>query len=83
MVHWNKEKDMNLVQSFHFYEGAEGNNEVFENRSSGAYIFRPKETSAKNFAYTGSYKIYKGITYRIHSFCVKMHFSLNALFHII
>ncbi|GAB1861211.1 Lysosomal alpha-mannosidase [Camponotus japonicus] len=60
MVHWNKEKDMNLVQSFHFYEGAEGNNEVFENRSSGAYIFRPKETSAKNFAYTGSYKIYKG-----------------------
>ncbi|KAL6449015.1 hypothetical protein ACFW04_000614 [Cataglyphis niger] len=60
MVRWNKQKDMNLVQSFHFYEGAEGNNKVFVNRSSGAYIFRPKETSAKNFAYTGSYKIHKG-----------------------
>ncbi|XP_050460750.1 lysosomal alpha-mannosidase isoform X2 [Cataglyphis hispanica] len=60
MVRWNKQKDMNLIQSFHFYEGAEGNNKVFVNRSSGAYIFRPKETSAKNFAYTGSYKIHKG-----------------------
>ncbi|XP_072745213.1 lysosomal alpha-mannosidase isoform X1 [Anoplolepis gracilipes] len=60
LVRWNKQKDMNVVQSFHFYEGVEGNNEVFANRSSGAYIFRPKETSAKNFVYTGSYKIHKG-----------------------
>ncbi|KAM0728650.1 Lysosomal alpha-mannosidase [Formica fusca] len=60
MIRWNKQKDMNVVQSFHFYEGVEGNNEVSVNRSSGAYIFRPKETSARNFVYTGSYEIYKG-----------------------
>ncbi|CAL1684554.1 unnamed protein product [Lasius platythorax] len=60
IVRWNKQNNMNLVQSFHFYEGAEGNNEISANRSSGAYIFRPKETSARNFEYTGSYKIYKG-----------------------
>ncbi|KYN17373.1 Lysosomal alpha-mannosidase [Trachymyrmex cornetzi] len=58
-VHWNKQ-NMNVVQSFHYYIGAEGNNKNFINRSSGAYIFRPKELSARNFAYSGSYKIYKG-----------------------
>lgn len=52
---------MNFVQSFHYYEGAEGDNKVFANRSSGAYIFRPKNTSVTNFAYNGSYHIYKGI----------------------
>jgi len=61
MVQWNKQKNMTLMQSFQYYEGAEGNNKVFANRSSGAYIFRPKETSARNFVYTGTYKIYKGI----------------------
>lgn len=30
-----------LSQNFFYYEGALGNNEVFANRSSGAYIFRP------------------------------------------
>lgn len=30
-----------LSQNFVIYKGAMGNNEVFENRSSGAYIFRP------------------------------------------
>lgn len=30
-----------LSQNFLFYKGAVGNNENFENRSSGAYIFRP------------------------------------------
>ncbi|XP_058821189.1 lysosomal alpha-mannosidase-like isoform X1 [Topomyia yanbarensis] len=34
----------NLQQDFLFYEGAYGNNEVFENRSSGAYILRPNGT---------------------------------------
>lgn len=33
-----------LAQSFHYYNGALGNNEVPENRSSGAYIFRPNGT---------------------------------------
>ncbi|XP_011645218.1 lysosomal alpha-mannosidase isoform X2 [Pogonomyrmex barbatus] len=58
-IRWNKQ-DINVEQSFHYYIGAEGNNEVFVNRSSGAYIFRPKETSPRNFAYAGSYKVYKG-----------------------
>lgn len=31
----------NLAQNFVFYRGAVGNNEIFANRSSGAYIFRP------------------------------------------
>ncbi|XP_014487574.1 PREDICTED: lysosomal alpha-mannosidase isoform X1 [Dinoponera quadriceps] len=60
IVHYNKQKNMNFVQSFHYYEGAEGNNKVFENRSSGAYIFRPKNASVNNFDYTGTYQIYKG-----------------------
>ncbi|XP_044750282.1 lysosomal alpha-mannosidase isoform X3 [Coccinella septempunctata] len=34
-----------LTQEFLFYEGYVGNNEVFENRSSGAYIFRPKNNT--------------------------------------
>ncbi|XP_071568794.1 lysosomal alpha-mannosidase-like isoform X1 [Temnothorax nylanderi] len=58
-IRWNNQ-DMSVVQSFQYYTGAEGNNKIFANRSSGAYIFRPKETSARNFAYIGSYKIYKG-----------------------
>lgn len=34
-----------ITQSFQYYEGAAGNNEIFANRSSGAYIFRPNGTS--------------------------------------
>lgn len=60
-IRWNKQ-NVSVVQSFHYYIGAEGNNEVFINRSSGAYIFRPKETSARNFAYSGFYNIYKGLS---------------------
>lgn len=30
-----------LTQQFFYYEGAGGNNNIFMNRSSGAYIFRP------------------------------------------
>lgn len=37
-------EDIPLVQNFYLYEGANGNNEVFANRSSGAYIFRPNST---------------------------------------
>lgn len=61
IVQFNKQKNMNFVQSFHYYEGAEGNNKVFINRSSGAYIFRPKNASVNNFVYSGTYQIHKGI----------------------
>ncbi|XP_055714111.1 lysosomal alpha-mannosidase isoform X1 [Phlebotomus papatasi] len=33
-----------LSQTFFYYEGAVGDNRVFKNRSSGAYIFRPNST---------------------------------------
>lgn len=35
----------NISQTFHIYHGAMGNNMIFANRSSGAYIFRPNGTS--------------------------------------
>lgn len=35
----------NISQTFHVYNGAMGNNEIFANRSSGAYIFRPNGTA--------------------------------------
>ncbi|XP_017876463.1 lysosomal alpha-mannosidase isoform X1 [Ceratina calcarata] len=67
-VEWKKEK-MNLVQSFHYYEGMEGNNEVAQNRSSGAYIFRPNGVSARNFQLPGSYEIFKGpLVEEIHQY---------------
>ncbi|KAK2580291.1 hypothetical protein KPH14_012534 [Odynerus spinipes] len=59
-VQYNKEKDMNFVQSFHYYEGAEGDNKVFENRSSGAYIFRPKTPTIHNLVNQKQYSIVKG-----------------------
>lgn len=59
-VQYNKQKDMNFVQSFHYYEGAEGDNRVFENRSSGAYIFRPKDSKLYNFTNSRTYSIVKG-----------------------
>lgn len=34
-----------ITQSFYHYLGASGNNEIFANRSSGAYIFRPNGTA--------------------------------------
>ncbi|XP_014218055.1 lysosomal alpha-mannosidase isoform X2 [Copidosoma floridanum] len=49
-----------IVQSFHYYEGAAGSNQAFEDRSSGAYIFRPKENFAKNFSTAGTFNVVKG-----------------------
>lgn len=42
----------NLVQNFVYYRGNVGNNEVFENRSSGAYIFRPDPLVAEEIVGT-------------------------------
>ncbi|XP_033224967.1 lysosomal alpha-mannosidase-like [Belonocnema kinseyi] len=58
----SKRKDsIKLTQSFHYYEGAEGNNEEFKNRSSGAYIFRPNLTAGiKDFNYKGNFQIFRG-----------------------
>lgn len=45
-----------LSQNFLFYKGAVGDNEKFENRSSGAYIFRP-DPKAKETLITKEAKI--------------------------
>lgn len=62
-VVWKNRKGLKLEQSFHYYEGAEGNNEVFENRSSGAYIFRPKSPIARDVHHAISKNFYKGIKF--------------------
>lgn len=49
-----------LSQNFIYYEGALGNNEVFENRSSGAYIFRPNNTE-RTVATKASLEIVNGM----------------------
>lgn len=51
---------MPISQEFLFYEGAVGNNEVFENRSSGAYIFRPNGTNAYPVTDKAKFTIYTG-----------------------
>ena len=40
-------RTVEVKNSFYYYEGHTGNNKIFTNRSSGAYIFRPKEQTAK------------------------------------
>ena len=60
VIRWKNRKNMSLEQAFHYYEGAEGDNKLFENRSSGAYIFRPKNSVVRDMKYVGSYKIYTG-----------------------
>ncbi|XP_046834727.1 lysosomal alpha-mannosidase isoform X1 [Vespa crabro] len=60
IVENKKDMEVVFVQSFHYYEGAAGNNKVFENRSSGAYIFRPKTASTFNLPYEGKYSVIKG-----------------------
>jgi lysosomal alpha-mannosidase len=48
-------------QNFVLYEGAVGNNQVFENRSSGAYIFRPKpNTTERIVSRSADIKVMKG-----------------------
>jgi lysosomal alpha-mannosidase len=50
-----------LSQNFIYYKGAVGNNEIFENRSSGAYIFRPDpKTAEKIIAKQASIEVFKG-----------------------
>ncbi|XP_046734873.1 lysosomal alpha-mannosidase isoform X4 [Diprion similis] len=52
--------NMRITQSFHYYESSQGNNEEFVTRSSGAYIFRPKDATPKNLTNVGSNQTYKG-----------------------
>lgn len=50
-----------LSQKFMYYKGAVGNNEIFENRSSGAYIFRPDpKSSEKEVAKSATIEVIRG-----------------------
>ena len=52
--------DLHFTQSFHYYKSAEGNNGKSLNRSSGAYIFRPKKKLPENLKSENDIKIIKG-----------------------
>lgn len=49
-----------LTQEYLYYEGYVGNNEIFRNRSSGAYIFRPKNNNASTATKKANYTVHKG-----------------------
>lgn len=53
-----------------YYEAAVGNNMVFENRSSGAYIFRPNVTHPNNFNDSSLQAYYIEGNFRLHPFIV-------------
>ncbi|XP_049857125.1 lysosomal alpha-mannosidase-like isoform X1 [Schistocerca gregaria] len=52
--------EIKVKQDFYYYKGFLGNNEVFENRSSGAYIFRPNGSEAVLASSSVKQKIIKG-----------------------
>ncbi|XP_034939557.1 lysosomal alpha-mannosidase isoform X1 [Chelonus insularis] len=58
LIKWKK-IDLEVTQSFHYYQGMKGNNSQFINRASGAYIFRPNQTSL-HIQFNGSYSFYVG-----------------------
>ncbi|XP_044001802.1 lysosomal alpha-mannosidase-like isoform X1 [Aphidius gifuensis] len=75
VVQWKKE-NIKVVQSFHYYIGAVGDNSNAEKRASGAYIFRPNESAIHNFIYSGYHEIFKGpLVQEIH-LTVNDHVSL-------
>ncbi|XP_075149649.1 lysosomal alpha-mannosidase II isoform X2 [Haematobia irritans] len=49
-----------ISQEFLYYEGAEGNNRIFRNRSSGAYIFRPKTDTVHTVTVAPEITVYRG-----------------------
>ncbi|XP_030561633.1 lysosomal alpha-mannosidase isoform X2 [Drosophila novamexicana] len=49
-----------ISQEFLYYEGATGNNAEFLNRSSGAYIFRPKDNNIRFATDHVTIEVYKG-----------------------
>ncbi|KAK7789693.1 hypothetical protein R5R35_011514 [Gryllus longicercus] len=49
-----------VAQAYGYYEGAVGDNEEAINRSSGAYIFRPKSSTPKIMPNRSQFKTFKG-----------------------
>ncbi|XP_055295901.1 lysosomal alpha-mannosidase-like isoform X2 [Sitodiplosis mosellana] len=55
-----EEVQMKVQQNFYIYQGFLGNNEVWENRSSGAYIFRPNGTEVYDVAKHADVRVIRG-----------------------
>lgn len=53
-------QSINVKQNFYVYEAAAGNNEIFQNRSSGAYIFRPNVTEAEPITSRATIRVING-----------------------
>uniref|UniRef100_A0A1I8QD07 Alpha-mannosidase n=1 Tax=Stomoxys calcitrans TaxID=35570 RepID=A0A1I8QD07_STOCA len=49
-----------ISQEFLYYEAATGNNKIYANRSSGAYIFRPKTDAVRTVAVAPEITVYRG-----------------------
>jgi hypothetical protein len=62
-------EEIPLGQNFYYYEGFNGDNEEFEHRSSGAYIFRPTEQEPKQVAASAETTVYKGKTKSLFNCC--------------
>ncbi|XP_015121133.1 lysosomal alpha-mannosidase [Diachasma alloeum] len=53
MIEW-KNEDLRVIQSMNYYNGGK------KYYSSGAYLFRPQNSTLYSFSYNGSFKFYKG-----------------------
>ncbi|KAI4469630.1 alpha-mannosidase [Holotrichia oblita] len=49
-----------MEQDFYYYRGAVGNNSASEFRSSGAYIFRPNQSTPIQISETAHYELFEG-----------------------
>lgn len=53
-------KTISLSQELLYYRGTVGDNRAYENRSSGAYIFRPNGTEAYKLTDKAKVRLYQG-----------------------
>ena len=55
-----KSKNVDFEQSFHYYEGFEGDDEGGDNQRSDAYTFRPKPNRIIDLNSVSSFRVIKG-----------------------
>jgi hypothetical protein len=55
-----KEVGVEVSQNFHFYEAMAGENDKFEDRASGAYIFRPNGSEPLPVSRRATFTVYRG-----------------------
>ena len=69
------DKNVSFEQTFHYYEGAAGNNQEFSKRASGAFIFRPKQQEVKDFPAVRKHVAYNGIQSLLTEFITRTYTS--------